>query len=319
MNVSEEIRRLGTAGIKSIQTTFPRSDSFFFSISRFADPLYSFTLIIPLAAGMHTVLATDMMMVSVMAEWSNTLLKWMLMDHRPFWWVQETTVYGKGLRPALRQTPLTCETGPGSPSGHVQGASALMYVVLQHVLRASKGRLSDGRRRYLAMTLWMLYMILMVLVGASRLYTATHFPHQTLLGLVAGVATAWLFVDEGQCTLTERWRSASRPKMLLASVVMIAVSFGAYWLQRLMGVDPQWSVRLAFKWCERPEWIHVNTTPLFSLVRDCGSMFGIALAAPNNTRASRDVCVQGSQPAPAQCGDRHGVHPVTHAGVPDGG
>ncbi|XP_069703575.1 glucose-6-phosphatase 2 isoform X3 [Periplaneta americana] len=234
MNVSEEIRRLGTAGIKSIQTTFPRSDSFFFSISRFADPLYSFTLIIPLAAGMHTVLATDMMMVSVMAEWSNTLLKWMLMDHRPFWWVQETTVYGKGLRPALRQTPLTCETGPGSPSGHVQGASALMYVVLQHVLRASKGRLSDGRRRYLAMTLWMLYMILMVLVGASRLYTATHFPHQTLLGLVAGVATAWLFVDEGQCTLTERWRSASRPKMLLASVVMIAVSFGAYWLQRLM-------------------------------------------------------------------------------------
>lgn len=55
---------------------FPRSDSFFFSISRFADPLYSFTLIIPLAAGMHTVLATDMMMVSVMAEWSNTLLKW---------------------------------------------------------------------------------------------------------------------------------------------------------------------------------------------------------------------------------------------------
>jgi len=46
------------------------------------------------------------------------------------------------------------------------------------------------------------------------------------------------------------------------------------------GVDPQWSVRLAFKWCEHPEWIHVNTTPLFSLVRDCGSMFGLALASP---------------------------------------
>ncbi|KAJ4439833.1 hypothetical protein ANN_07961 [Periplaneta americana] len=358
----------------------------------------------------------------------------MLMDHRPFWWVQETTVYGKGLRPALRQTPLTCETGPGSPSGHVQGASALMYVVLQHVLRASKGRLSDGRRRYLAMTLWMLYMILMVLVGASRLYTATHFPHQTLLGLVAGdqswhghrgatdariygpvydrgewrkrtnkevdqllegenivsfiksIMLRWLghvmIMEEGWLPKmmnarmegerrgrpkkrwmddilrdvtslgVRNWRTgwgqseisentvvksflkygissalvgsedhflyeskdedscsdddfngsnqeetsdysdgsefkgfwSIPPKMLLASVVMIAVSFGAYWLQRLMGVDPQWSVRLAFKWCERPEWIHVNTTPLFSLVRDCGSMFGIALAAPNNTR-----------------------------------
>ncbi|PSN45321.1 hypothetical protein C0J52_18071, partial [Blattella germanica] len=49
-------------------------------------------------------------------------------------------------------------------------------------------------------------------------------------------------------------------------------------------VDPQWSVRLAFKWCERPEWIHVSTTPLFSLVRCCGSMFGLALSAPISSR-----------------------------------
>jgi hypothetical protein len=38
--------------------------------------LYSFSILIPLAAGMHTALATDMLMVTVMAEWSNTLLKW---------------------------------------------------------------------------------------------------------------------------------------------------------------------------------------------------------------------------------------------------
>jgi hypothetical protein len=57
-------------------------------------------------------------------------------------------------------------------------------------------------------------------------------------------------------------------------------------LDTYTGVDPQWSVRLAFKWCEQPEWIHVNTTPLFSLVRDCGSMFGLALASPATTRYS---------------------------------
>jgi hypothetical protein len=51
-----------------------------------------------------------------------------------------------------------------------------------------------------------------------------------------------------------------------------------------IGIDPQWSVRLAFKWCENPEWIHVNTTPLFSLVRDCGSMFGLAMVAPVASR-----------------------------------
>jgi len=55
------------------------------------------------------------------------------------------------------------------------------------------------------------------------------------------------------------------------------------------GVDPQWSVHLAYKWCEYPEWLHVNTTPLFSLVRDCGSMFGLALAAPTTTRYVSDA------------------------------
>lgn len=56
--------------------SFAGGDSFLFSISRFADPLYSFSILIPLAAAVHTVLAIDMLMVSVMAEWSNTLLKW---------------------------------------------------------------------------------------------------------------------------------------------------------------------------------------------------------------------------------------------------
>ena len=56
--------------------SFPGGDGFFFSISHFADPLYAYSVLIPLAAGMHTVLATDMLMVSVMGEWSNTLLKW---------------------------------------------------------------------------------------------------------------------------------------------------------------------------------------------------------------------------------------------------
>jgi glucose-6-phosphatase len=114
------------------------------------------------------------------------------MDHRPFWWVQETNVYSNGPRPLLRQTPLTCETGPGSPSGHMQGASSLMYVVLQHIIHTfimSSKRMDNSKKRYVVVTLWAVYTLLMILVGVSRLYTATHFPHQTLLGLVAGSIT----------------------------------------------------------------------------------------------------------------------------------
>lgn len=114
------------------------------------------------------------------------------MDHRPYWWVQETDVYGTGPRPVLRQTPLTCETGPGSPSGHVQGLSSLMYVVLQHFIHTfmkSSIKIGDSKKNYMKFTLWTVYTLFMVLVGISRLYTATHFPHQALLGLVAGSVT----------------------------------------------------------------------------------------------------------------------------------
>lgn len=50
------------------------------------------------------------------------------------------------------------------------------------------------------------------------------------------------------------------------------------------GIDPQWSVRLAFKWCRNPEYVHVVTTPLFSLVRGCGASLGLAMASPVNLR-----------------------------------
>lgn len=61
-----------------------------------------------------------------MAEWSNTLFKWLLMEDRPFWWVQE-----EDGRPFLKQTRLTCETGPGSPSGHCTGATVMCYVIVR--------------------------------------------------------------------------------------------------------------------------------------------------------------------------------------------
>lgn len=55
------------------------------------------------------------------------LLVRLLMEDRPFWWVRE---YGTDA-PDLRQTPATCETGPGSPSGHVMGFAAILYALMR--------------------------------------------------------------------------------------------------------------------------------------------------------------------------------------------
>ena len=37
---------------------------------------------------------------------------------------------------------------------------------------------------------------------------------------------------------------------------------------------------MAFKWCRRPETVSVFTTPIYSIVRDCGCIVGIALSWP---------------------------------------
>ncbi|KAG8252478.1 Glucose-6-phosphatase [Homalodisca vitripennis] len=90
----------------------------------------------------------------------------------------------------------------------------------------------------------------------------------------------YVLTDQGPWCLRNWWRGASRFSLFCVSLTLIAISAGAYVLQLALGVDPQWSVRMAFKWCRNPEYVHVVTTPLFSLVRDCGASLGLAMASP---------------------------------------
>nr|CAD7576935.1 unnamed protein product [Timema californicum] len=345
-----------------IVVLFPKSDGFFLTVTQLADPLYAFLFLVPIAAGLHTSFGTDILVATVVAEWSNTLLKCstaedgeievrisvgLLMEDRPFWWVRETNVYGKGdlaRFPKLRQTPLTCETGPGSPSGHVMGYGAVAYCLVVWFIKMfvkNNKKLSARTKSRVVVSVWILYAVTIVLVALSRLYVATHFPHQCLLGALGvqfdlsysspmaslvltdrsqltalksyqtklciptpnhmicknmclaavtsdgqnlGVLVAWVLTSP-QSWVCRWWSRSSRPILILAALFTTLLSVGAYWLQRLLGVDPQWSIKLAFKWCESPDFLHVNTTPLFSLVRSCGALLGIALATPLAARS----------------------------------
>lgn len=89
----------------------------------------------------------------------------------------------------------------------------------------------------------------------------------------------YLFSNESS-KISNWWRNATRGHLVLASTSIGLISFAAYWFQKLIGIDPQWSVQLAFKWCSNPDYISVNTTPMYSLVRDIGAAFGIAMSSP---------------------------------------
>lgn len=286
MQPIEALYEIGATVIASLQNTFPDSDKLFFTITKVADPGYAFSILVPLFVIISPKLSSEILIVSFVSEWMNTLLKWLLMEHRPYWWVKERELFAKYPPPVLRQTQLTCETGPGSPSGHVMGSAAVFFAVI-HFTNESLSRnqrISAKTKGRIKVLLWVLFALVLILVSASRLYVSAHFPHQCLLGLFGGVLVSRLFLCDVR--ISTWWRHSRRPKLLLAALGMAMISFGSYWLQKGLGIDPQWSVKLAFKWCATPEWIHVSTTPLFSLVRVTGAAFGLALIAPVGARLS---------------------------------
>nr|CUU98596.1 hypothetical transcript [Hymenolepis microstoma] len=171
----------------------------------------------------------------------------------------------------LKQFPLTCETGPGSPSGHcmvmISGWPPLLL---------------------LGFILLTLFITSIVLVAVSRMYIAAHFPHQTILGSIAGTLIG-LFFHEWLMNSDERSFKSSKkiihfhssilnsPSTLFAIGVLSLIAGKAVGvLLNYVGTDVERSYRLATKYCARPEWLHPSTSAMASYSRVTGALIGLS-------------------------------------------
>ncbi|MBN3323516.1 G6PC phosphatase, partial [Atractosteus spatula] len=210
--------------------------------------------------------------VAVIGDWLNLVLKWVLFGERPYWWVHETQFYGSEPAPVLRQFPITCETGPGSPSGHAMGSAGVWYVMVTAVLSiASERDHSALFNRALRVALWTGLCAVELIVCMSRVYVAAHFPHQVVTGVISGMIVAEAF------SRVQWIYSASLKKYLLTTLFLLVFALGFYLLLRVLGVDLLWTLEKAKRWCVRAEWVHMDTTPFASLLRNLGTLFGLGL------------------------------------------
>lgn len=60
---------------------------------------------------------------------------------RPYWWVHESPYYLDKNMPFLNQYSMTCETGPGMPSGHSTLNAALFFLLATALITLIKPRL----------------------------------------------------------------------------------------------------------------------------------------------------------------------------------
>lgn len=269
-NTMDLVHENSVSVIQSLQIRFHQQSDFFFMISNVFDPRYAFLFFAPLILAFDRNIGKKILFVSIISEWSNQILKWMLHGERPYWWIHETGVYNRtGTQlPAIQQYFLTCETGPGSPSGHAMCSASLWYVIVESFLQ--KIGAINKNNNMLSSMCWSTYTLILAAVSMSRVYIAAHFPHQCVLGMVIGITVA----------MTVSKINIDKLKLkhyIWLTLGLFGSALGTYAVLKLMGMNPMWSVDRAMKWCAKQEYIHLDTTPFFSMMRYCGFALGMGL------------------------------------------
>ncbi|XP_077406111.1 glucose-6-phosphatase a, catalytic subunit, tandem duplicate 1 isoform X1 [Vanacampus margaritifer] len=255
-----------------LQTKYGGYEGLFSFASTVADLHTTYFFFFPIWFHLRRDTGLRLIWVAVIGDWINLVLKWVLFGERPYWWVHETHFYGAREAPLLQQFPITCETGPGSPSGHAMGAAGVWYVMVTAILGiAAEKRCPPSLYKLLQLVLWGLMGLVALGVCMSRVYMAAHFPHQVLAGLVTGMMVA-------QVMSKVKWiYSASFRTYALTTLLLTSFAVGFYLLLKAAGVDLLWTLEKAQRWCARAEWVHMDSTPFASLLRNMGSLFGLGL------------------------------------------
>ncbi|XP_040918148.1 glucose-6-phosphatase catalytic subunit 1-like [Toxotes jaculatrix] len=277
-----------------LQTHYSHSQGYFLLVSMATDLHSTFFLLFPIWFHVQQAEAVKLVWVAVVGDWVNLMLKWLLFGERPYWWIQETGYYGNSSQPIIEQFPMTCETGPGSPSGHAMGAAAVYYTMMSSLLATVLKREGQRVRTWCVRgSLWTLFWCVQVCVCLSRVFVAAHFPHQVITGVIIGILVA---ESLGRARLIFEARLRS---YLLISLLLLSLALLLYLCLQLVGINLLWSVEKAQRWCRRAEWVSMDTSPLASLFRNTGTLLGLGLGlhSPLHAHASRAAVGRGTDGA----------------------
>ncbi|XP_014665066.1 PREDICTED: glucose-6-phosphatase-like [Priapulus caudatus] len=168
---------------------------------------------------------------------------------------------------------MTCETGPGSPSGHAMITGAVWCVLIAALLRKLQKHVLPGHEgvsRVVSAVVWAIFAVCYLLVCLSRLSLGAHFPHQIIAGAICGMVLvaglAWIPIT-----------SMRTRNYVITSGVLFGLAYDEYLCIRCLGFNPDWSVVKALTFCKEQGWVNLNTAPLHSLARLCGALLGLGI------------------------------------------
>ncbi|XP_041029284.1 glucose-6-phosphatase 3 [Carcharodon carcharias] len=266
----------GVRVAESLQQTLGGYEKVLLWMSGVGDPRSSFFIYFPVTFFLSRKIGISVLWITILAEWLNLTCKWLLFGERPFWWIHESGVYSEQQMPELKQFYSSCETGPGSPSGHAMITGAAWWVMMTKLSTFIYNR----TRSSLAKTIpAVLYTVMLLAIGISRIFILAHFPHQVLAGIITGAVLGFLLGRYEPENIKLIHYVTTSIGLLLSAVCL-------YWGLNYIGVNVSWTILLATKWCAKPEWIRLDTAPFSSLSRDTGALLGLGLGLASPMYAS---------------------------------
>ncbi|KAM3658233.1 glucose-6-phosphatase 3 [Ammospiza maritima maritima] len=276
----DTLHQAGIHAAVALQAGPPWLEQLWLLLSSHLGPGSIYTVCFPLARGLDEHVSLMVLWIALLAEWLNVVLKWFLFGERPYWWMHESGMAEREQLP-LRQFPVTCETGPGSPSGHCMILGAALWPI---VTALSEAVSRCSRSRLLRLLPFLLYLLLLAAMGLSRIFVLAHFPHQVISGSLAGLALGWGLQRWPPNFLKVRF-------FLLTALGLLLSALALHGLATAAGLDLDWSLRRASSRCSEPAWLRPETRPWASLCRVGGSALGLAVAAglPLSRRAAEEL------------------------------
>ena len=179
----------------------------------------------------------------------NTALKVAFHGPRPYWYTHDVTVLG------------SAENSFGAPSGHAQNGVVVW------------GTLAD---RVKHRTAWIIAIIVMFMIGISRIFLAVHFPHDVLLGWLFGAIMLWVLLRLEKPVL--RWLKQFQIGIQLIVIFLFSLFLILIVIIAQLSLSG-WSLPL--DWVNNAHFAFPNEAPINPLsyhnfLSSTGAFFGLA-------------------------------------------
>lgn len=149
----------------------------------------------------------------------------------------------------------------GMPSGHAQSSAAVFGLLAASL-----------KRRWV----WVVSLILIFLIGVSRVYLAVHFPQDVIVGWIVGFLIVWVFLR------VEKPVTAWLANQTIGTSILAAFTFSLAIL--ILGLIVR---TIAFEWQLPQTWVEnarlafpneelINPFKITALLRTCGVLFGFS-------------------------------------------